>query len=106
MLLSALLGLLAGLTVGVVLAILSDRRHRRRNPPPVCGCKHHYALHDPATGTCKAKMNVPKWRPGYGMRADWVDCTCQVYTGPTPVQVTWSAGLAILAVDPPRSPHG
>jgi hypothetical protein len=87
-----LAALLAGMMVGCALTLLATSRRRRRTPQPVCGCQHHFAMHSPDTGACHGIVGYP-----YQVRKK---CTCQVYTGPAPIQLTWDGGVALLP--PPR----
>lgn len=77
---------LVSLLVGRLLP--NRRRTPKPAPPPkpICGCDHHYALHDPDTKACGATVKTPKYntigdRIGYTYPA----CACRQYTGPQPL---------------------
>lgn len=64
-------------------------RRRRRDPyaddpRPVCGCGHHFALHD-SEGTCRGVSREIEKTSGSGVT--WVtrSCGCATYTGPEPL---------------------
>jgi hypothetical protein len=86
--------LAAGALIGRVLRL-------RRNPPPaaVCGCGHHYAMHDPITGRCYAHRRQDTWSKDSHTIMD-VQCACRIYTGPQPTQILWHDGVAILPSSP------
>jgi hypothetical protein len=76
------------LLVGVVIGALIGRMAwpargmapKPGEPKPVCGCKHHYSMHD-QSGRCHEQ----EWRYSKGEGEHWVDCACQRYTGPEPL---------------------
>lgn len=58
------------------------RAHRTRKPadPYVCGCQHHFAVHDPKTNACNASV----YRGGgYGYKP----CACKQYVGERPLDL-------------------
>jgi hypothetical protein len=62
-------------------------KETQRPPRAVCGCEHHFAMHDLRTGECHDKVKIPiKWH-GDGDAADWRfdPCPCRHYTGPEPL---------------------
>jgi hypothetical protein len=82
--------------VGAVSAIaaytLGQARGRRSRtermlelePAPVCGCSHHYSLHDDE-GACHGVTRVKEQANRDGVT--WVSeaCGCRRYTGPEPL---------------------
>lgn len=74
-----------------------ERRHQRKleitqGPQPICGCKHHYAYHNPKTGGCAAVSKTPvKWDDDFGSPTKWqhLPCTCQRYVGPEPLETLY-----------------
>jgi hypothetical protein len=73
--------LLAGILLG---RFLPGRRRAPKLPEAVCGCKHHYSMHDPATGLCHSTDEEPSAYDSYGIAREWrrVSCTCRRYAGP------------------------
>lgn len=84
--------------------IISGRRKVPKPPKPaklpaaVCGCSHHYSMHDPKTGECHAgiKVQTASGKPilnswgdrviGYnGATYEVLQCGCKRYTGPEPL---------------------
>ncbi len=74
---------------------------RKRGPKPieaVCGCSHHYSLHDPKTGECHGSTRVAsvpvRDQNGEPVRDSWGEvvfasergrCNCRRYAGPEPL---------------------
>jgi hypothetical protein len=63
------------------------RRRAPAAPKPVCGCDHHYSLHDPETARCHGTV---KSTSAYNHIGVWVGhkdlpCTCRRYSGPVPL---------------------
>ena len=58
---------------------------RRRTLPspegPICGCEHHFAMHDPETKKCHAYVG---WHWQDAVRVEDF-CMCRQYTGPEPL---------------------
>jgi hypothetical protein len=72
------------LFIGMVIGRLSTRlpsrtQHKEIEPVPVCGCEHHYSMHD-AEGRCHDRDSI--WEGG---KHKVFDCGCQHYTGPEPL---------------------
>ncbi len=77
-------------------------QRRKKEPPgqePVCGCKHHLSLHDPATGQCHGQVET-RIRPPAGAShyTEWRPCGCRRYVGPEP--------LTDVRAAPPANDHG
>lgn len=54
---------------------------------PICGCGHHVAFHNRNSGSCH----------GENIRGKTVrQCTCQSYSGPTPLSQVYAEPLADL----------
>lgn len=74
----------AGLVlVGHATGWMAHARRRRpaRDPEPICGCEHHYSMHDPETNACHDMvMQVVSG----GARRPF-QCTCRRYVGPEPL---------------------
>jgi len=81
------------------------RPHRKiKEPKPVCGCKHHYSMHDKETGHCHGMSSTggTPVRDRYGnpvldrygdvQFASNVPCGCRRYAGPEPLP-TYTAEL-------------
>ncbi len=67
--------LAAGIILGWLLCSLPARRRGPELPEPVCGCNHHYSMHDPAKGMrCGVGVYVNGEYRGR--------CACQRYAGP------------------------
>jgi hypothetical protein len=70
--------LVVGAGIALTAYALGRLDHRRRRaptgePPPICGCGHHFAQHDPDTNRCHARTE--------GL----LPCTCRRYAGPIPL---------------------
>ena len=71
------------LFIGIVVGRLSSRLKPRAidgEPKPICGCKHHYSMHD-ENGKCQFEEDY-HWHKGE-RRSD--TCPCQRYSGPEPL---------------------
>ncbi len=94
--------MLAGAAIFLLGAIFGRywpaRRKGAKPIQPVCGCKHHYSLHDPKTNECHGSATtarIPvrdeKGRPvkdAYGyvvFTAEAGRCACRRYSGPEPL---------------------
>lgn len=71
--------LLIGLVIGYVLG--NHARNRR-----MCGCSHSNGFHDPASGECKARVELVTARDNAGIMSAFVieECACRHYDGPLP----------------------
>jgi len=80
---------LAGVLIGRFLP--GRRRHPktpRPTPPPkpMCGCTHHYAMHDPATKACHGTVKTPQHNSiGHHVGYTYPACACRQYVGPVPM---------------------
>lgn len=78
--------------VGVLLGRFLPARRRtpkpfKPEPPPkpVCGCTHHFALHDPQTKACHGTVKTPKHNAAGGhVGYTYPACACRQYVGPIP----------------------
>lgn len=62
-------------------------KEKQKPPRAICGCEHHFAMHDLRTGECFALVKkADGWTTG-GSANHWthVPCTCRHYTGPEPL---------------------
>lgn len=92
----------AGAVFGRVMPARRKNPKLRKPPEPICGCEHHYSLHDPETKKCHGSVQssggrVPvrdeKGRPARDAWGDVVftsnhellPCGCRRYTGPEPL---------------------
>jgi hypothetical protein len=80
------------LAIGILLGrLLPERRKEPRplkSPRPVCGCTHHYSMHDPETGACNEVVNGKPLRfDRFEEPIQWeqVGCACLRYSGPEPL---------------------
>jgi hypothetical protein len=82
-----------GAGVGVAAYAIGQAQGRRRrrprdpyadDPQPLCGCGHHFALHDDH-GTCRGVIREIEKTTRRGVT--WVNhsCGCAKYTGPEPL---------------------
>ncbi len=96
----------AGL-VGLAYALGRATRPKRVDSnAPICGCDHHRALHDPATGTCAGMVDTqePVQRKDGTIMLDAYNhvifcdssepCPCRQYVGPVPVESLWMPPIA------------
>lgn len=74
---------LAGVIVGRFLP--GRRRKKVKQPQPICGCTHHYAVHDPKTRKCNSSVKVAKHLGGAFQGYEYKGCACLQYTGPEPL---------------------
>lgn len=82
--------------VGAVIAysslLLGERWARRKRPKvdlnaPVCGCNHHYSMHDPETKRCHGTTTERRYHydeDGHYVLG-YLPCTCRQYSGPEPL---------------------
>lgn len=80
----------AGATaIGLRFAGFRFKRERKsKEPDPVCGCDHHFAMHDLRTGECHGLMDgdpIKYYGSGTPSAYKQIPCTCQHYTGPEPM---------------------
>lgn len=70
----------------------------------ICGCAHHFSFHDPKTGLCHHKeRQETKW-DDYGDAVKWerVQCGCQRYVGPEPLESLYAPEIAPDVVEEKR----
>lgn len=102
------LEIIIGTVIGFVLGrFMPARKKRFKEPKPICGCKHHYSMHDPKTGVCHSLMygaevavrdkngNVVKENGYIKTISEKVPCGCRVYTGPEPLPLIISRELGL-----------
>jgi hypothetical protein len=79
--------LLAGILIGIGIGVRVAARRDGPNPvTAVCGCTHHYSMHDPKTGACVATVPVDKYaQNGEQIGKELVPCACVRYVGPEPL---------------------
>lgn len=82
--------LLLAVIAGYVLGRMG--RHVEPAPPKppeaVCGCTHHYSMHDPETGGCQVSTRgqvMRKNRDSMPVEWEWLNCPCLRYCGPEPL---------------------
>lgn len=76
--------------VGVLVGRFMPGRRRGPKPipppQPICGCTHHFALHDPETKACHGTVKTRKHNAiGDHIGYTYPACACRQYTGPTPM---------------------
>lgn len=87
------------LAAGIILGWFLARRSPRQapaEPKPVCGCGHHYAMHDPKTGKCNVGWREPcRWNR-HNVPTEWMDanCACLRYSGPEPLPGFYAPDIA------------
>ncbi|MFI6457163.1 hypothetical protein ACIBF6_37105 [Streptosporangium amethystogenes] len=80
---------------------------------PICGCSHHIAFHDLATGQCHSQVRVvTKWGrleddhapDTEGIPVEWENqqCPCRRYSGPEPLTTLYAPELSPIAVEEPN----
>lgn len=80
--------LLVGIAIGRVIRLRArPKAYKPKVVNPKCGCRHHFALHDPQTGVCHGGFSrygepVNYQREG---KVDGTPCSCRKYTGPEPL---------------------
>ncbi len=97
-----------GLVVlGTLLGRFLPARKRASKPVrPICGCKHHFSMHDSETGQCHglidgggtavrdAKDNPVLDAYGYVQKTyEKVQCGCRRYSGPEPLPELFAAEI-------------
>jgi hypothetical protein len=75
---------LAGSGFGMLVR-LPHRRRGSGDPRPVCGCGHHYAMHDPTSGMCHAVTPMATEVGAGKVVMEPRDCACRTYSGPEPL---------------------
>jgi hypothetical protein len=77
--------LLAGFVVGRFM----PGRRRKPKPPkpikPICGCGHGYHDHGAESGACHGQKKKYRHDGLSEVMDGYMPCTCQRYTGPTPL---------------------
>jgi hypothetical protein len=86
--------LLAGILIGVGVRSLPARRKGPKPVEAVCGCTHHYSMHDPQTGKCSVGVAVDKYSGGVRVGKDHRSCACQRYSGPEPMPTYYAPEIA------------
>jgi len=87
--------LLAGIIAGVILRSLPPRRQAPKPVEAVCGCTHHYSLHDPQTGACNSLVQVARYSSGGSWTGyDYAPCACRRYSGPEPLPQFFAPEIA------------
>lgn len=76
----------AMVSVAYVTGLITRRRRHPKEPRSKCGCGHSLAMHDEKSNTCHAEYE----RETYNKSGDYigprqVQCKCQRYVGPIPV---------------------
>jgi hypothetical protein len=88
--------------LGAVFGRVMPSRKRGPKPPkpvqPICGCTHHYSLHDPKAGECHGAADAGRAavrdQHGKPVKDSWGEvvftrehgrCGCRRYTGPLPL---------------------
>lgn len=76
-----------GALVALAYRVGRGRRSSSDEPAePVCGCKHHLALHHPKTKVCTHVEYVYHRAGGARLNSyDTQPCPCKQYVGPTPI---------------------
>lgn len=97
-------------TTGWVSCMLFRHRLRRSGTAPrsvdpqVCGCGHHYALHDVEDAAkCWAEVRrIRYYKNGTRNGYEWVQCPCRHYTGEVPLDLST---LDLLGMPMPSKEH-
>jgi hypothetical protein len=76
-----------------VVDFIHDRRESKKAPEPICGCGHHLANHDPATGICHDIDLESVYSSKKGDYIEKIPCTCRQYVGPMPIAHFWTPGV-------------
>lgn len=89
--------LLAGIAIGRVIRLRArPRAYKPKVVQPICGCKHHYSMHDPKTGICSGGFD--EWGDAVNYqrvgKKDGTPCTCKVYSGPQPLPEYYAPEIA------------
>lgn len=86
---------LVGILVGR--AWQKAKKPKHKDPKPVCGCRHHYSMHDPETGQCHGLMNGKPLRyDSFNDPTAWeqIPCGCRRYSGPEPLPTYYAPEIA------------
>ena len=84
------------LAAGILLGRYLPARKKTPEPvKPVCGCTHHYSMHDPGTGKCSAAVQISR----YDAAGNWIGydhpaCACRRYSGPEPLPSYYATEIA------------
>lgn len=85
-----------------------ERRREVEGPPPICGCGHHVAYHNPQSGTCGETVKIPvKWDVNlhgeeYVSSYEARSCHCARYVGPEPMTIFYSPEMTDVVFEDPR----
>jgi hypothetical protein len=74
------------LAVGFLAGRIGRAGRRPPDEQPICGCTHHRSMHDPESGTCRARIKLGNWFDGYHHQT----CRCRQYSGPVPIIDLWT----------------
>jgi hypothetical protein len=84
----------AAVIIGLLLGrFLPGRRKGLKPVEAVCGCDHHYSMHDPGTGACNATVQVSHYGGSWG----YEPCACVRYSGPEPIPSLYAPEIATEA---------
>lgn len=95
------MGIVEGGLIAIVCFVLGRYLPSRKevykplDQQPVCGCKHHFAYHDPEAGECHGTVKTPTSFSIGGAEVAWkqVPCTCRRYAGPEPLPSVIDMGI-------------
>lgn len=85
--------------IGIVIGRIwrRDKKGTAGDPVPVCGCEHHYSMHDLEAGRCYGTVRgKPLKYNDFNRPVVWeqVPCTCRRYTGPEPLPAYYAPGVS------------
>jgi hypothetical protein len=87
--------LLVGILIGICVRSLPGKRRNLQQVKPVCGCEHHYSMHDPKTGACHSEITVTTYdEHGLWNGRTYRPCTCRQYSGPEPLPSYYAPEIA------------
>lgn len=66
------------------------------DPAPVCGCGHHYSFHNPESKLCMHTARTAVHWNASGTPVKWghLQCGCQRYIGPQPLDTLYAPEIA------------
>lgn len=89
--------LLVGIGIGRIIRFRArPKAYKPKVIKPICGCQHHFALHDPKTGECHGGFDAYGEAVNYQSKThiDGTPCACKVYAGPQPLPEYYAPEIA------------
>lgn len=76
---------IAGMVFGRTARLRARKTYKPKVTQPICGCGHHFSLHDPKTKACHGSFDSWNDPINKAAGASTRGCGCRQYSGPTPL---------------------